>query len=412
MNWIPLTMMLPVLAQAAPPPGPGWGSPPPVAPPAGVSVTTVLPEPVPVPMPPPVSSWRGAGDDYEPDVYPSQRSAARALGARWAKQAAAGDTKPGRVVLAGAPAHLADEMRRAMEPHLPAVEFVRAEGVVGAAGRAGDPGCSEARVVFELAVAPADVDVHNGRGSDGGHVVAADSRVVVESRGRTVRSAARATRPRPAERAPSGVRAGTTGTMTLTATGVTTATASVRFVDKPWVDEFPEFTARNPGRRWVVGRSPHTAMDAAEADRLARSDAAEKLTPIVMARLAEHGITRGVRFDELRRWVEGRLHGDRHVADRFVQTFDRGYHTMWGQAVLVDASAPVTAELSGDFAHEYGARRSDGKKAFVGTVVLIAVSFLLYKFVNAYTKGYFTWSLRTAVVVVVVAGVLLLMVIG
>ena len=148
--------------------------------------------------------------------------------------------------------------------------------------------------------------------------------------------------------------------------------------------------------------------DVSEADRLARADVAAKLTPIVMARLAEQGVSpRRVRFDDLRRWVEGRLHDDRYVADRFVQTFDRGYHTMWGQAVLVDASAPVVAALGGDFAHEYGARRADGRKSFVGTVVLIGVSFLLYKLVNAYTKGYFTWTLRAATVAFVV-GVLVL----
>lgn len=181
--------------------------------------------------------------------------------------------------------------------------------------------------------------------------------------------------------------------------------ASARFVDKPWVANFAGFVGRTPGR-WVVGwpDADRPATSAADAARVARVWAAGELTPLVVARLPRSGRRDDAR---VRRMVERHLLGDRLVVDRFPQKFERPYGTLFREAVLVDASDDRLDKLARDMEETLAAERRSRIGGLASAMAVLLVTYALYRFANAFTRGYFTWSLRTAAAVAAAGAVVL-----
>lgn len=185
----------------------------------------------------------------------------------------------------------------------------------------------------------------------------------------------------------------------------TDATASARFVDKPWLSNFAAFVGRTPGR-WIVAHSdknrPASAL--ADAARDARAAAAAELTPLVVARFAP-----SERYDDrdVRRLVERHLLSDRLVVDRFPQKFERPYGSLFREAVLVDASDNRLSELALEMRATLAAERRSRIGGLASAAAVLLVTYALYRFANAFTRGYFTWSLRTAAAVAAAGAVVL-----
>jgi hypothetical protein len=177
--------------------------------------------------------------------------------------------------------------------------------------------------------------------------------------------------------------------------------ASARYVDKPWAASFADFCSRTPGR-WVVGRSDtdRPATSPREAAEQARISAAEQVAPLVSARLP-HRYDRG----NIRRVVEERLRGDRMVHDRFAQAYERGYGTLYREAVLVDASDARLDAMGRDVRQVLDAEHHARISGLAGAGAVLMVVYALYRLANAFTRGYFTWSLRTAAAVVAAGAV-------
>lgn len=420
-----LALVLAPLAQTAAPAPVAADAAPASPAPTPADVQLVIPAPPThlqpdIPPPPSVTvsraadAWMKDAGQFEPDVYASPRAAARALGARWAKQAAApGATAPAKVVLRDVPAELRSDLAEGIRSHLPAVVVQMSFDPV----RDGpEPACSEARLTFAMAP-PREPEVRQedreDHAEDGGEAVVSD--FGGGTRGRLVVRSYRTSR-RDESREPAVVLpAQSPGTMEIVSVrGVAaeTATAAVRFVDKPWVEEFSAFQASRPGR-WVVGRSQPTATDATAAADRALRDAAEQLAGIAESQFGPwiHSRRRRVNADEVRDIAYSMLQNDASfVADRLVQKFDRPYGDTWAGAVLVDASQEHVNALANWAAQADHARHVDARKTFAASLGLVLVTFLLYKLVNAYTRGYFTWTLRTAAFAVLAVGMLLLMV--
>ena len=95
------------------------------------------------------------------------------------------------------------------------------------------------------------------------------------------------------------------------------------------------------------------------------------------------------------------------LADRFAQSFAGTAGRIWRQAILINASQDKLTEL---VKQKMLARQSWRTKwirellSIVGITILICV---VYLFLNAATRGYYTWSLRIAAVVLVLVGILL-----
>jgi hypothetical protein len=191
------------------------------------------------------------------------------------------------------------------------------------------------------------------------------------------------------------------GGVSIRSVGWSDHIASARYVDKPWAANFADFCSRTPGR-WILARSDpdHPATSPGEAAGRARASAAEQVAPLVSGRLP-HRYDRG----DVRRVVEQRLRGDRMIHDRFAQAYERGYGTLYREAVLVDALDPRLDEMARDVRHALDADHHARVGGLAGAGAVLLVVYALYRLANAFTRGYFTWSLRTAAAVVAAGAV-------
>ena len=74
---------------------------------------------------------------------------------------------------------------------------------------------------------------------------------------------------------------------------------------------------------------------------------------------------------------------------------------------MLDVSDEKLASLIVRDAARSRVARSSWFRAIGSVVVMVAVICLLYLFVNVATRGYYTWALRVAAVVLVIAGLVL-----
>jgi len=179
------------------------------------------------------------------------------------------------------------------------------------------------------------------------------------------------------------------------------ATASRRFVEKPWLENFAAFASTRPQQHFIIARSMGTCTSESEANQQALDDARARLTEAL-----------GQRGD----WTSGRLPGPEitttdvlrggFVVDRFAQSFEGSVGKIWRQALLIDVSGPKLAQLAGQKAREFREVKMSWARmglSVVGVVVLISV---IYFFLNMATMGYYEWSLRIAGVVLAIVAVL------
>ena len=197
------------------------------------------------------------------------------------------------------------------------------------------------------------------------------------------------------------------GGVALRSAGWSDVTASTQYVDKPWATSLADFAVRTPGR-WLVAQSnfERPATTPADAARQARVAAVDQVVPLVKSRL------RGGRSfgeGEVRRVVETRLLGDELVHDRFPPQFTRPYGNLYRESVLIDASDQEVDALARDVRRSLESQRQARFGGLVSAGAVLLVTYALYRFANGFTRGYFTWSLRTAAAVVA-AGVVTLIV--
>ncbi|MEN6578507.1 MAG: hypothetical protein ABFD90_19335 [Phycisphaerales bacterium] len=335
----------------------------PTSPVPPVPVTTAPSEPL-----SPIWS-EGVEQEFEADVYPSSLAAARALGRRMAEpiRNLAGDPNAAfKVVLfqEGNDRSLAAAFGREMESALPGVQ-----PSVEADPRNVNPG--EVGVTLRADGVQQAVELVEGQ-----TVVISN----VQESTRIVATAFTADRRTSDE---------------------------VRFIDKPWVDNFGVFASTSPGRQFIVARSNGTCTSESEAHQQALDDARARLNEA----LGRHG---DPGFAELPQSAISTMdvQNGGFVADRFMQSLQTSAGKVWRQAILVDVSAPKLVQLARvKFIESRQIRESWARMGLsvVGVLVLIGV---IYFFLNMATRGYYEWSLRIAgVVLAVVAVVSILMIV-
>jgi len=156
------------------------------------------------------------------------------------------------------------------------------------------------------------------------------------------------------------------------------------------------------------------AMSEAEAAEAARRAAAGQLFGLVRSRVARHG-RRSADDGWLYQRVESELASGRLVIEQFPQKFERPSFggTTWREAVLIDASDPAVDSIASDLSRARAAETQSWLMSVASAGGVLLVTYALYRLANAFTRGYFVWSLRTAAAVVATAAVVVvLMVIG
>jgi hypothetical protein len=173
---------------------------------------------------------------------------------------------------------------------------------------------------------------------------------------------------------------------------------------KGWATRFVDFVNDHPGRQWIVGTCDKPCLSEAEAASSARADAARKLYPIMARRVN----ARGTDATMLQQLVWNDVQNNRFESDRFAEQFSRPYGKVWTESVLLDVSPDRIQPLVDQYRHQGNVqhiqlRRRAGLGGFV-----IAATALLYLFLNSVTRGYFTFRLRLAAMVIVAAVLILI----
>lgn len=177
---------------------------------------------------------------------------------------------------------------------------------------------------------------------------------------------------------------------------------SADFDEKPWIENFYGAWNNQPNRRLIVAKSAESCLTEAEANSQAVADACNKLTQLLrQTSLAQAtpSLPRNVTSNDI-------LEGD-FIVDRFAQSFDGRAGKIWRQALLIDASVGKLEDL----AHHKTAVARAVKWSWarmIGSVVgLLTLITVVYVFLNAATRGYYTWSLRIAGILLAAAVIIL-----
>jgi len=186
------------------------------------------------------------------------------------------------------------------------------------------------------------------------------------------------------------------------------ASVKAGFVDKPWVENLSVFLMnRRMDGRFIIAKSTESCMTEAEANNQAVQNACAQVADM----LGQNSPRRsGVPISFARPVNSADILEGGFILDRFVQSFEGTAGRIWRQALLIDASAEKLKKLAQRKAVVARDRRLTWARMFFSIIGLIVLITVVYAFLNAATKGYYTWSLRIAGVVFALVVIILLIV--
>jgi len=181
---------------------------------------------------------------------------------------------------------------------------------------------------------------------------------------------------------------------------------STRFVEAPWVVDRNAFATSYWKGDWLVAFSDGTHTTHEEARQDAISAAADVLLPLAQARIGQLSASDQHHYqqqlaknpDWLRSQIGDELVSGDRLTDRFTQSFDRPYGTVWREAVLIDASPKRIEEIARSLVQGVQSRVAHSRTTWFSFFGLGGLIFGTYLFLNMATKGYYTWALRLAAV--------------
>jgi hypothetical protein len=200
----------------------------------------------------------------------------------------------------------------------------------------------------------------------------------------------------------------TTGTIQATVLAADKqASVKAEFVDKPWVEDFAGYLNTRPNSRFMIAKSSESCMSEAEANNQAVQSACTQISDMLgHASLRRSGVpvsfAKPVNSSDI---LEGGF-----ILDRFVQSFNGTAGKIWRQALLVDVSTEKLKNLAQRKAIIARVRKRHFAGMFFSIIGLIVLITVVYAFLNAATKGYYTWSLRVAGVIFALVLIILLLV--
>ena len=183
-------------------------------------------------------------------------------------------------------------------------------------------------------------------------------------------------------------------------------TINARFIEKPWVDDFSAFLNSNPNSHFIIAKSSESCMSEAEANNQAVQNACAQ----VAAMIGQGPVRRsGIPTSFARPVTSADIVEGGFILDRFVQSFEGTAGKIWRQALLLDASTDKLKNLAIQKATIARVRKVRFAGMFFSVAGLILLIIIVYAFLNAATKGYYTWSLRIAGAVFALVLIILLL---
>ncbi|UCD49836.1 MAG: hypothetical protein JSW27_20190 [Phycisphaerales bacterium] len=170
----------------------------------------------------------------------------------------------------------------------------------------------------------------------------------------------------------------------------------VRFIEKPWVEDFALFASERPDGQFVVARSRGTCISENEAKNQALRDACAQVSAAVGQKWPGRALLTVSPTDLL----EGGF-----ILDQFVQSFDGMSGQFWRQAMLIDMSAQKLSRLESRKTAEMHIKRITWARMILSGLGVLVIIVAVYLFLNMATRGYYVWSLRIAGTVLAIAGI-------
>ena len=188
-----------------------------------------------------------------------------------------------------------------------------------------------------------------------------------------------------------------------------------QFDEKGWLENFSAYTNSHPGRQYVVVRSKSSCTSAEWAQREAMTAACRVLASMLRD-VGLHNFTVNP--------ADVEKHG--FVVDKFTQSLQGSVSNIWRQAILLDVSGDKMSQLMASKAYQLSlqsvkvaetrvaeaTRRAKvmttWARMLLSLVGLITVICVVYLIVNVATKGYYTLVLRIATAAAIIIGVIVL----
>jgi hypothetical protein len=199
-------------------------------------------------------------------------------------------------------------------------------------------------------------------------------------------------------------------------TGMST-TIHAQYAEKPWVEDFERFRAREARPRnnqpWILAKSQSTAHKASYAQREAIDDGVRQLRPWVESLMPKYlrrswfGSSRP-NVEQIRNILRAELRGSIYVTDRFEQKFQQNGTSIWWEGMLINSSDRNLDLLAQRCAQGGGRQEWTWARTAGSAAGLLGLVCVVYLFMNLATRGYYVWALRGTVVVVLLIVILVI----
>ena len=175
--------------------------------------------------------------------------------------------------------------------------------------------------------------------------------------------------------------------------------------EKPWLTDLSGYQSTYPNSRFLVARSHSSATDEKTAEHEAITEACSQVTQV----LWEMNPNRD-------KFLAGNLSVNPTdlesrglILDRFSQQLYGMAGPICRNAMLVDLSPEKIQPLANAKFEIVAQQQKTWTRILLSFVGMAAVIALVYAFLNAATRGYYSWSLRIAALVLLAAGVVIVL---
>ena len=179
---------------------------------------------------------------------------------------------------------------------------------------------------------------------------------------------------------------------------------NIDYVEKPWVENFSSFVNSQPDKHYIVAKSRETCQSPEQANQQSINDAWTQILPLIHNKIKnELSFNRSLTFspDD----IPGGM-----IVDKFVQGFDGSVSKIWRQATLLDVSPEKLNLLANSIVTRRRVMQETTWKTIFSIAGLFVLITIVYAFLNAATRGYYSWSLR--IIGVILAAIFLIIILN
>ncbi len=180
-------------------------------------------------------------------------------------------------------------------------------------------------------------------------------------------------------------------------------TKIVNFVEKSWLGNLSDLLNKNQNVNLIIARSQESCTSQAQAYQQAVDDAGQKITSI-FKQLPKRSLSL---LDDFKITASDILDNSL-IIDKFAQSLQTSAGPVYRQALLIDISPEKINQLKLHKKVQLGSMRAWLFRQVFSIGCLAILISVLYFFLNAATRGYYSLALKVAAAVFIIAGAFLI----